>query len=68
MSAQLMGIGEAHHEEAGGKNKRGIHAAKWGRPDHSQKQITMTFHEELHLLQSIATLLSLQIPPPQCAT
>lgn len=44
MSAQLKGIGEAHHEEAGGKNERGIHAAKWSRPDHSQKQITVTFH------------------------
>lgn len=44
MSAQLTGIGEAHHEEAGGKNERGIHAGKWGRPDHIQRQITVTFH------------------------
>ena len=49
MSAQLKGIGEAHQEEAGGKSERGIHAAKWGRPDHSQKQITVTFHRRAAL-------------------
>lgn len=43
---QLTGIVEARHEGAGGKNEGEfrIHAAKWGRPDHLQKQITVTFH------------------------
>ena len=43
---QLTGIVEARHEGAGGKNEGEfrIHAAKWGRLDHLQKQITVTFH------------------------
>ena len=51
MSAQLTGIVEAHHAGAGGKTKgtSRIHAGKWGRPDHSQKQITVTFHTRIAL-------------------
>ena len=43
---EMAGIVEAHHAGAGRKTKgtSWIHAGKWGRPDQSQKQITVTFH------------------------
>ena len=43
---EMAGIVEAHHAGAGRKTKgtSRIHAGKWGRPDQSQKQITVTFH------------------------
>lgn len=31
------------------KGESQIHAGKWGRPDHSQKQITVTFHTRVAL-------------------
>ena len=43
---EMTGIVDAHHAGAGRKTKgtSRIHAGKWGRPDQSQKQITVTFH------------------------